>query len=169
MKITKFILLLLTFSAVIIYSCTTTKPPFNTWNEKDVMPIGKLTSDAVYSAFLKNFKTDVESHNWNKVMVYFDSENFKSQQRLGIDTSQYIQEGLGLNFVNNIIKKKIKDKSVYSRINNIKDITFDSYRNSTGDLIEIFGNVSTYDNEELYIRIDCKKNDKQIVIIPPIG
>jgi hypothetical protein len=71
--------------------------------------------------------------------------------------------------VNNKIKKKEKDYSVYSRINNIRIINFETYLNSTDDMIEIFGTVNTFGDDKLYVRLYCRKIDNRIVIIPPLG
>jgi hypothetical protein len=160
---------LLSIIIIVISSCTASQSPINTVDYNTLDPIGDLIKkDSITKNFIYGFKQDLEAHNWAYVLSYFDKENFKTQQKIGVDTIQYIAEGMGLNYIDNKLEPRENDPGKYSMLNNMIFLDYRGFKKDD-NVFTIYGYVKMYTGGDKRFEMRCVKAGDKMIIIPPVG
>ncbi|RPI14053.1 MAG: hypothetical protein EHM58_17250 [Ignavibacteriae bacterium] len=153
----------------VLYSCNASQSTITIFDYNTLEPIQDLIrKDSVAKAFVYLFKQDVETHNWVYVLSYFDADNFKFQQKIGIDTVQYIAEGLGMNYVDNYLEERENNKGKYSKLDNIIFLDYKGFTKEN-NVITIYGIAKMYTGGDKRFKIHCIKSGNKMIIVPPLG
>lgn len=131
-------------------------------------PLPFEVSDENLKLFLDDLKFSVESHNWDRVILFFDRNDYESRKGRGVTQSAHIQNGFGVDRQNSLDEKQ-NDFSEYSKLNNIKTMTFaEAKKHETVENFYIVtGIVKQYSGPDRRFQIYIYKSGSSYSIIPP--
>ncbi|MBN2078175.1 MAG: hypothetical protein JW838_04365 [Spirochaetes bacterium] len=128
-------------------------------------PIRRAPSDLRF--FAHDFAAAFGRRDWDRVLGYFDRANYRAQLGIGIDTEQYLIEGMGLNPGD---LEAVAD-ATYPRLTSIVVVKFVGYETDRpGYYATLYGYAVTGEGKKLRIILLIKKDELQgLVVSPPVG
>lgn len=117
--------------------------------------------------FAHDFAAAFGRRDWEGLLSYFDRENYRSQLAIGIETEQYLIEGIGLNPEE---LEEVPD-ATHPRLTSIVVIRFIGYETDrAGYYAALYGFAVTGDGKKLRIMLLIKRDERQgLVVSPPVG
>lgn len=118
--------------------------------------------------FLDDLKFSVESYNWNRVIMFFDQNDYENRKRLGVTQSSHIMKGFNLDG-QSILEERENDFTEFSRLNNIRTFTYSDYKQheTVNSLYIVNGILKQYSGPDRRFQIYLYKSGNSYSIIPP--
>ncbi len=138
---------------------------------RDSMDGAALDRIAEGPADLRSFAADLEDAfnggEWDRVLSFFDQENFRSQLEIGITTEQYMIEGLGLSRGDLPVTSDLS----YPRLSSIVRVEIAGYDCNMADYYAtLHGYAVTRDGRRLRIILPIiKRGSGGLAVSPPVG
>lgn len=118
--------------------------------------------------FLDDLKFSVENHNWDRVILFFDQNDYESRKRTGETQSGHIMNGFNIDG-QNIPETRENDFTEFSSLNNIRYFTYSDYRQheSVNSLYIVNGILKQFSGPDRRFQIYLYKTGNSYSIIPP--
>ena len=123
--------------------------------------------DPLLLKFLEGLGQAAVDHKWDIVLTHFDPQNFQAQTNMGLSKPQYLEEGLGLGFVNNSLIPAPGDDTPYARLNSIRAVRFNESIKAGPDSLSITGEVVLFNGETRQLVIFIRKTVTGTYLIEP--
>ncbi len=139
-----------------------------------------VTNDAALEQYLGGIARAIESHRWELLLSYFGEENYLEQRNVvfegNLPIPQYLEEGLGLGFVDNDLPVLVSEFP-FARLNTIRSVEFTSLERVTDSdddrifhFLEIRGRVALNDDTERDIMLLVRRKvTGGFEVSPPLG